>query len=272
MRKTLPIYVPTYGRKRVLTYGNLSGSLKRRVVLVVHESEAEAYKKLCPLATVLIEPAQGKGAAAVKQAIYERCIRDGTNPCIILDDDLVFQAAVWEEGKKRFRKATGPAVEEAFQSLIARSLWPDVGFTTFSTPFFNDYEDEWVMNKRLAHSIFINVGNCLRVGASFAGIPTMSDIKFSLECYTAGLCTWTLTDVAVVDKSKPGVGGENADGRRAERFEISAEYLRERWPRYVRIRDASKNKRHKANIGCPIDIAFFPSRAFRDARRAACFG
>jgi hypothetical protein len=174
MMQTEQIYVPSFRRKRILTYENIPDSLRERVVLVVHESEAEAYRKLCPLATVFIDPMQGRGAVYVKQAIFDRSIRDGTNPCIILDDDLAFKEAVWEDGKKRFRKASGPAIERAVHLLAEKSLKPDVGFTTFSTPFFNDHEDEWAQNKRLAHSMFINVENCSRVGAEFAGIPTMT--------------------------------------------------------------------------------------------------
>lgn len=266
----LPIFIPTYKRERIITYENLPNSLRRRVVLVVSEGAAEipVLRKSCPLAEILETSHQGT-AVQVKQFIYDYAAKEANLPvCIMLDDDLKFQAGYFDtDSKKKFRKADPGDLPRVFEALTKKCMEKGTAFSTFSTPFFNDFEEEWKQNKRMAHSFFINLAACRNVGAKFAGISTMSDVKFSLECYTSGLCSWSYTYLAAVDSSKPGDGGESADGKRAERFQQAIDYLTERWPNYVKVRDASKNLRHLTNIGCQNDITFYPSRAYKDAMK-----
>jgi hypothetical protein len=259
------IYIPTYKRDKVVTYQSLPERLRRQTVLVVAEEEAERYHELCPLATIQVVPEQGKGAALVKQAIYDHCHSNNEPACAMLDDDLVFKEAAWEQGRKRFRQARHETLQEAIDKLCAKCLESGTAFTSLSIPFFNRYQETWARNKRMEHSLIINVKACKSIGASFLGIPSVSDVKFCLECYTAGLCSWTLTDLAVVDLSRPGEGGENYDGKRAERFAEAVEYLTARWPRYVTRREVKNNRRHLRSIGCPFDIRFYRGRAYKDA-------
>jgi hypothetical protein len=260
-----PIHIPTYRRGRVLTYQSLPDSLRRRVVLVVEPGARVG--ETCPLARVWETDQQGKGAVFVKQAILDRSVALDHSVCIMMDDDLVFQEARWEEGKKRFRRATPASVVLAVHLLTARCREPGVAFSSFSTPFFNSAADDWLVNKRMVHTMFINVAECGRVRATFSGIPTMSDVKFSLECYTSGLRSWTYTMVAAVDRSRSGDGGEGAAIDRGALFKEAIDYLVRRWPQYIRVRDASNNLRHRENIGCLQDISYFPTRAFSDAVR-----
>lgn len=254
-----PIYIPTYQRPVVVTYEELPDRLKNRCFLVIAKKQRPFLEKKYPFARLQHCPVQGQGAAKVKQWIYERCT---TQVCIILDDDLKFKEANWEDGKKRFRKANEDQLLNAFASLQDQCVTSDTAFASFSTPFFNTTCDRWKENQRMVMSFFINVATCRKIGAKFSGIPTMEDVKFSMECYTAGYKSQTLMDVAVVDCSKPQSGGEWCiPGSRKVAHEAAVDYLLSRWPRFVRER-IMLSAEHLATMGTQREIVFRRKAAY----------
>jgi len=191
----------------------------------------------------------------------------------MIDDDLKFKEAVFNDpdrpDHKRFVKASEESIIKAFTDLSNKALGEvtlkdgfkiKTAFTTFSTPFFNLTKNTWGFNKRMAHSFFINVETTRE--CNFKGLAMMSDVKFSLECYTRGLCSWSSMYLAAVDSSKPGQGG-CASLNRTREFEGAIGYLTQRWPNYVKERDASRNQRHQKNLGTTRDISFWPMKAWK---------
>lgn len=266
----LPIYIPTHGRSTVRTLEQFTPALRSRAVLVVGPNSQR-------LATIPNDVAswvtskQGRGAVHVKQAILDKSRRDGHAVCIMLDDDLQFQSAYFaHDGIKRFLKADPEQVESAIALLAHTAVVEGTGFTSFSSSFFNRTIEPWCTAKRPAHTLFINTRATKGV-ANFRDIPTMSDMKFCLECWTNGLGSLSYMSMAAVDMSKREGGETGACGGlegRAARFREARAYLMKRWPQYVKERDASQNKAHMTNIGEPVDVTIFASRAYKDAINA----
>lgn len=270
---TAPIYIPSYGRSKIWTYEEMPKAFKGQCVLVVCREDARALRKTYHDVKLWISEEQGKGAGPVRQAILERCAKAPV--CIMLDDDIRFKVGIWEEGKKRFRKGPEQVVQKYLAELIQKTLEAGTGFCSLSTPFFNSYRDVWAMNKRKMASLFINMHSVRVAGSSFTGIPTMEDIKFCLELHSAGYVSWTHTYLAAIDAGQRG--GERSPAR-AENHTVAAHLLAKWYPKYVKLRDASKNKTHMENIGSPIDITFYPHRLWKDvthdrkARSKEAFG
>jgi len=271
-----PIYILSYRRERVLTLDNMTPQLRRRVVLVVDKTDrselAHAYPDM-PMKQFLLCPEQGKGSAQVRQWIVDRAREEGEDICIIVDDDLAFMSAHWEEGRKRFRKATKGELNRAFSRLEKKALEKDAAFTSFSDPFFNTYREDWALCKYAMCAFFINMTTLEKTGARFDGIANRSDLKFMMETWTAGYPTYNSGFLAVKNRGDSGTGGESlrlADGSlapgarpRGERQEEAHLQLARRFPKYVRLVERS-HKRAEA-IGTKLDARVYGARAYRDA-------
>ena len=267
------IYILTYRRDRVLTYENLSKALRKRVVFVTDEEDGRHLGKLYPGSRFVFCPEQGTGSANVRQWIVDLVRRQKQKLCIIVDDDLAFMSAHWEEGRKRFRRATDAELNRAFERLEKKARGKDVAFASFSDPFFNVQKEEWALCKYAMCAFFINMETLEKTGARFDGIANRSDLKFMLETWTKGYPSYNSLFLAVKNRGDSGTGGESlrlADGSltkgarpRGERQEEAHLQLARRFPKYVRL--VERTHARAEAIGTKLDARVYGQKAYRDA-------
>jgi len=241
----LPIYILTYGNREQLTYFNLPDSLRQRVIFVVHPDEADNFTEI-PCLEVLQCAIQGTGAGAVREYIMGDSMARGNPVTIMLDDDIGFRAY---RGDKRFEQALPHEIEAGFREM---SDLRGAIYTSFGTTFFNDGTEQWEKYGRHSYSFFIDTALFYRHSLTFLGVDTMEDVYFTLQAFEMGLHNRINKHLCAVSPT-PSTGGENYDGKRAERHEAAARQLAIMFPDFVRIRQ-TKNKVHMRNIGTPVDI------------------
>ena len=260
----IPIYIPTYGRERVLTLDQLPPSILSHVTVVCDKTTTPTNLK--PGVKVVKSFPQGKGGPTVKQAIIDRAIRDGHSRIALLDDDLVFQSARFDDGVKKFSKATPAEVRAGFDECVKVLDPEDVALAGFCTPFFNTGEDRWKYARRIVHALFIDLEAAERAGAAFDKVPTMGDVWFNLKLAVAGFNTAQFQDMAVVDVAKRGEGGESALPGRETRHLAAVEILERDFPGFV-VRRKTSSKAFKKSIGGDIDITTYMGRAVKHGRK-----
>lgn len=270
------IHVITFRRERQLTYDGLPPELQRRVVFVVDEQDHARWRKVYPSARFLRCPQQGKGSAEVRQWLVDRAKRLGSSLLIIVDDDLRFQQAHWEDDKKRFRLAGPAEIIKAFSRLEGKALETDVAFTSFSNPFFNLERENWGLCKYAMCAFFINMATLRKTGARFDGISNRSDLKFMIETWAAGYPSYNSMFFGCTNQGDSGVGGESlrdpATGGlvkgarpRGERQEEAHRLLAERFPRYIKLIER-KHKRAD-QIGTTLDARVLGLKAYKENRK-----
>ena len=242
------IFIPTYRKQKVTTLACLPTTLLDRVVLIV-ESRAEG-KRLTKEFSVkwCVSPSQGTGVHNVRQWLMSRCRKAGQPLCIMIDDDLRFKIAKFEEGKKRFRNPLkAEELVKPFSLCEEKALAHMTGMASFSQAFFNTTREIWEQNKDNASTYFVNVDVASKSKARFY-LPSVDDCAFMLETVLAGYELWSLSTVATVKVGKQGGGGEASVGDRGRRHEDAIFALVKRFPKYVSSRKTT-NKAYRENYG-----------------------
>lgn len=246
------IYIPTYGRtNRQETYQNLPDHWKKRTVLVIHESEKEAFDKLgypnivCPHQG---PPPDGEnfndyGLPRTKQWIIENA---GPVKFLIIDDDIsdfVYTARPSERNQYRLVNTCigltrlEPGFEDYFDKMMAEmSDWLDDYVTcglevTWNPPFEEDDKVCW----RQTTNHFINGATYPTDKIDHTSILCVEDYYILLQLLTMGYPN----RVNLRYRVRPGL--TQADGgceeyRTLEKHNKSMQQLHDAFPDFVTLK------------------------------------
>lgn len=255
-----PIYIPTWGRKRITTIEGMGTSLLSRIRLVVDKEWSQVLaEEYTTIKQVRCEV--NTGAADAKQWILD--YHKFSSLTIILDDDLRFQYSGETEGKKRFRNATPETIGKCFNKLEQKAIEPGVAFTSCSSTYFNNKFDEWGLCKQICGVFFINRETIKKSGATFGGIPTREDVYFSAQNWSQGFPSYSLMSFAAINSGDSSVGGESSidpnTGEmkagvipRGQRTEMAHRKLAELFPDYITLVERPTGR--SIAVGCTLDI------------------
>lgn len=259
MKFKYPIFIPTYKKDKLPTLDNLPSKLKKRVIMVVHKDD-----KRFNYMSHLVCPDQGKGTAKVREWIMSYCRVNNIGIACMLDDDLAFKTARWEEGKKRFKLAKAKELVEYFNKCERVAELKDSGMSSFSQEFFNRSIDEWREDKDNASTYFINVKNY--PPGTFISVPTCEDRALCLKLIEKGYTLRSNTYVSSTKVGKHGRGGESAVPNRGQRQEKAIEILANRYPRFVKPRRTTNGK-YIQNYGTDLQGRYYYANMRKSQKR-----
>ena len=267
-----PIYIPTWGRKRITTIEGFSPYLLSRTMFVVDKEWGKVLSEQYPdVKQVRCEV--NTGAADAKQWILDHHISSPLT--IILDDDLRFQWTPTQGvEKKRFRNADSNTIDDCFNELSQKALEKDVAFTSCCTTYFNTLKDKWGLCKQICGAFFINRQTLLKTKATFGGTLTREDVYFSAQCWSQGYPSYSLMDFAAINAGDSSVGGESSidptTGEmkkgvlpRGERTERAHRFLASQWPDYIKLVERPTGR--SVAVGCTLDIKVHGVRMYKNA-------
>jgi len=251
-----PIWIPTFGREKVITLNQLTRRDQERTNLVVaNKDEGERLTKGTS-ANYIVCPVQGKGVHIVRDWIMQQCIEKKHEIVIMLDDDLKFHACSGFSGdKKVFKIAFGSQVEEFITQCEDKAKRLAVGFTSFSQMFHNTTHFRWQENKDNASTYFHRTKLAVNHQLKYA-IPSVDDRHFILSVIELGYIVYSNTYITSTKVGKHGIGGEAAVGNRGKNHEESLRLLADRYPRFVRLYTTT-SKSYIQNYGTDVAARFY---------------
>lgn len=251
-----PIWIPTYGREKVITLSQLSTSDRLRTRLVVESDEVGKKLTEGTNASYQVCPVQGKGVHIVRDWIVQQCIKMDIDNVIMLDDDLRFhQCTGFKDSRKQFTKASPLQVEYALFECEKILQHPNVGFASFSQGFHNNSEERWAEYKDNASTYFHRAKLTTAFGITY-GIPSVDDRHFILSVIEKGFKVNSYTYLTATKVGKHGKGGEAATGNRGKKHEESLHLLADRYPRFVKLY-ATKSQSYIENYGTSLAAKFY---------------
>jgi len=273
------IYIPTWGREIIETVKQFTIPMLNNTVIVTTSDWKDKIILPQNNQIKLVTFGSNKGALYAKQNILDFVKQNTTSKVLILlDDDLrfVYHNGILEEGRKRFKRTKPQELEDCFTDMVNRiQSEPDLGFISFSTPYFNRSKDKIEECCFPNASFIINLEVQKKTGAKFIGhgLQTREDALFALTTWIAGYRSETYTCHAVENSGRSDVGGESLvnpiDGKllegriqRGARTEQAHKKLKELFPKYTTLYE-KKNNRMK-EVGTTVEIKIYGKKAYKE--------
>lgn len=223
----MKIYIPTIGNREQKTVGTLPINWLDDTIVVAPLKECDTLRKSLPdLVTVVPQPSNIKGIAAVRQWIIDR--EDGK--ILMLDDDLKF-AARGEGGK--LHPASGKEIESGL--VFLRMMLDEHAHGSISTREGNNrvIEDLTYCGRPL-RALAYDCKMVKKVGARFDRIPLMEDFDMTLQLMRAGFENFTIWDLCH-DQGSSNAPGGCSTYRTPELQDKAAKELARLHPEFVKV-------------------------------------
>lgn len=252
-----PIWIPTFGREKVITLDQLTRRDRERTNLVVISKDEGERLTQGISANYVVCPVQGKGVHLVRDWIVQQCIKKEHEIVIMLDDDLKFHvcSGFSNEDKKIFKIASSLQVEQCITECEDKARRLAVGLTSFSQMFHNTTHFRWQENKDNASTYFHRTKLAVNHRLKYA-IPSVDDRHFILSVLELGYVIYSNTYITSTKVGKHGDGGEAAVGDRGRRHEESLRLLADRYPRFVRLYTTTSES-YVQNYGTSLAARFY---------------
>jgi hypothetical protein len=224
------LYIPTFGRvKQQVTLANIPEIIRKRVILVVYESEKDAF----PGQRMMVVPSDVHGIAAKRQFIMEN--HDGTKfgpHIVMLDDDLRFFIRRLDDPMK-FMQANNAQIIDMFNEIGTQLLeFAHVGIlgreggNRVNTPF--------LFNTRMMRVLAYDVNVFRKEQIDFTRGGNMCDFDVTLQLLRKGYPNCVLTSW-VQDQGSSNAPGGCSITRTSEVQTADAERLHDNHPQFVKL-------------------------------------
>jgi hypothetical protein len=212
-----------------VTLKGIPEAIRRLVVLVVYEREAESF----PGCNVMVVPSHVRGIAAKREYIMQVHDVAKFGPHIVmLDDDLRFFVRMFSDPTK-FQKATDEDVIAMFNQIGTQLLeFAHVG--VLGREGGNRVNEEFIYNTRMMRVLAYDVNVFRKESIDFERGGNMCDFDVTLQLLRKGYKNCVLADW-VQDQGTSNAPGGCSLTRSSDVQEADARRLQANFPRFVKL-------------------------------------